>query len=212
MAKVVQLGGTPGQKPKTRQKKAPEVPPVDEHLVDGVGSEAEALDAENKSQSNARAAVALRLSGASYPEIAMTLDYTTPTAARIAVEGMLAAAYDEETDYKSLRNVASARLEKLMKSLAGKAFNPKDPDHLAYARQFLSVADRHIKLHGIDAPQMVSVINPSAEEFERVVGALAQKALADQPQEADIGVLEQIEDADIVDWEDSDDEPEDDDS
>lgn len=204
MAKVVQIGQSAGQSRKKAPRKPVTPPPVDENLVDGVGSDAEAAEVESKARTTARAAVALKLSGASYPEIADTLHYTSPTSARLAVEGLLAAAYDENTDYKSLRNVASARLEKLMKGLAGKAFNPKDPDHLAYARQFLSVVDRHIKLHGIDAPQVISMINPSAEEFERVVGTLAQKALADQPQEADIGVLEQIDDADIVDWDESD--------
>lgn len=216
MTKVLQIGSQPGDRPKKRRQ-SPKLPPepASAALPEAaeVGTDEDYAAAAAKSQTTARAAVAMKISGASYVEIAEELGYVTPQSARIAVEELIASAYDENTDYKSLRNIASARLEKLMRSLAPTALDPNDPDHLPYARQFLSVIDRHIKLHGIDAPQVVTVVNPDADEFERVVGALAQQALAQGPQEADVVLFEQVDGDEQVVWaeEDDDDEEYDDD-
>ena len=161
---------------------------------------AEKRAVEQMSESTARAALNLRIAGAEYIEIARVLDYVSPRSARLAVERILASAYDAETDYKSLRQLESARLEALMKSLSKKAFDASSPDHLAYNRQFASVLDRHIRLHGLDAPQVIAHINPAAEQFDMVVRALTDRELSKAPQEADIMLTESEDDV----WEEGD--------
>lgn len=160
----------------------------------------DAVEVRSKPVRSVRAAVAMKIAGASYVEIAQTLEYRTPAAARMAVEQGLASTIEDEDDLRAVRKMSSARLEALMKSLAPNALHPKiidpldkdgrrmvaNPDHLPYAREFLRVVDRHIRLHGADAPQLIGLVNPNAEQFEQVIGALVRGELGAPPEEGDI--------------------------
>jgi hypothetical protein len=143
-----------------------------------------------ESMNSAKSALSLKIAGASYFEIAQTLDYKSPTDARIAVERMLAASLPAEVDYSGLRHLANARLDALLRSVAPRGMNPKDPDHISYARMVLSVVDRQIKLNGLDAPQ-VHLINPGGDELTKYVEAMAEVMGAEKPVEGDIFALEE---------------------
>lgn len=153
-----------------------------------------------------RAAAALRIAGASYADVAETLEYASPSEARKAVEQVLAETVDETRDYQALRALASLRLEGLLKAVIDKATNPQHPDQLGFHRAALSVVDRWVKLHGLDAPQRVALITPASEEFERVVSLMMSASPVRTAAEADIFELEQIKPAE---WSDEDDEPQD---
>lgn len=170
-----------------------------------VGTDDEARAVAKKPIRSSRAAVAMKVSGASYQDIADVLEYVSPAAARMAVEKALAESVDADTDYRSLRAVASMQLDGLLKSVFPKARNPKDADHAAYVRMALSIVDRKIKLHGIDAPQMITIIDPGAEEFERVIAMAALRMGPQVAPEGDIFALEQAPDGET--WGPADGEP-----
>jgi hypothetical protein len=165
---------------------------------------------ERLNQNSINAAVSLKIKGASYAEIAEVLEYESPAYARAAVERALAQTHDDE-DKSALRNLSTARLEKLAQALAPTAMNPTvriksgrndegeevyaevaNPELLPASRQYLAVLDRMIKLHGLDAPTQLQFVDPKTEEFARVVEMVARATGEQIPIEGD------IEDAEIV--------------
>lgn len=137
------------------------------------------------SADRAEAAVALRLAGATYPEIARTIGYTSAFHAQQAVEKVLAASVGEDGRDRA-RHIEGKRLERLLRSVWSKATNPDSPDHLAYLRASLALIDRHIRLFGLDAPQQMVVYSPAQGEIEAWVAGMAKAVVAELPQEADI--------------------------
>lgn len=123
---------------------------------------------------NARAALALRLAGASYTEIAEVVGFADYVLARQAVMRELASHETDKDTRERLRNEEGARIERLIRSVWGKATNPNDPEHLIATRVALSLIDRHARLYGLDAPQEVVVYNPTTAEIDRWVGQLIQ--------------------------------------
>jgi hypothetical protein len=177
-------------------------------------TEADEREARQTPARKVAAACAMAVAGANYEEIARVLNYQNASSARVAVETAFAATA-APSDYKAARALAQARLEGLMKSLApralheyvikdedGKKTKVYNEDHLAYARMFLSVVDRHIKLQGLDAPTVVTMVTPDQEEFNRVVAELSRRALIDESPEGDILMLEQAPDG--MTWQESD--------
>jgi hypothetical protein len=55
-----------------------------------------------------------------------------------------------------------------------KATSPTDPEHLQAAKLAMSLIDRHIRLHGLDAPQEVVVYNPAAAEIDAWVARMVK--------------------------------------
>lgn len=137
------------------------------------------------SAKRAEAAVALRLAGATYPEIANTCGYTDAFHARQAVERVLAASVGED-GRDQLRAVEGKRLERLLRSTWKRATDPGDTEHLAYVRAALALIDRHVRLFGLDAPQQMVVYSPAQGEIEAWVAGMARTVVADLPTEADI--------------------------
>jgi len=122
--------------------------------------------------SKGRAALALRLAGASYSEIAETVGYNTPGDARKSVVRELG---DYEADDESrtfLRTEEAARIERLIRSVWGKATNPNDPEHLVAVKTAAGLIERHSRLLGLDAPQEVLVYNPTAVEIDQWVAQM----------------------------------------
>ena len=129
--------------------------------------------------------VKLKLAGASFADIAQVLELPSPATARHIFETAIAASGDDEIDYKTLRTIANARLEGLLKGVFPRAIDTNDSEQLAFQRQALSVIDRGIKLNGLDAPSRVEVYSPTSEEFVRVIEQAAS-ALGGTTHEADI--------------------------
>lgn len=166
----------------------------------------EARDRAVESENSATAAANLKIAGANWPEIAQVLGYSSPGAARAAAERAMAKMYDPETDYAAMRQLASARYERVLRSLSRKALNEKldvpDPrkpgatkrvenhEHLAYASLFTKVVGEIANLHGLKAPQVLQIQSPTDEEFAGTVHRLMELAGSLPAQEADILELE----------------------
>lgn len=131
------------------------------------------------------AAVAMRIAGAHYSEIARALEYPNASQARTAVERALATSVGVEGK-EQLRFIEARRLERLLRSLWAKATDDKDESHLAYARTALAVIDRHARLYGLDAPQEMVVYTPAASEIEAWVAKMARQVHGEMPEEYDI--------------------------
>lgn len=125
---------------------------------------AELERAKKTPNTRVEAAMAFALSGASFGEIARLLEYDSPTAAKNAVERMLASTVtiDEKA---SLRKIAAARYELLLKSVMPRATNPKDSSQLAFNQRAHALIDKIVRLHGLEAPQQVQ-ITPSDEYMQ----------------------------------------------
>lgn len=119
-------------------------------------------------------AVSMRLSGASWAEIAQVCGFATPRAALLATERALIRRLDEE-DKAQMRQLAGARLERLLRGVWNKAIDSDHPEHLAAVAKAREIIDRHAKLFGLDAPTEIVVHNPTKAELEtwvmRVVSA-----------------------------------------
>jgi len=162
-------------------------PPAD---LMAAGKEIEKADDKTAPRNRAAAALQLRIDGAGWGDIAKVLDFDTPADARMAVENALAVEAKSTEDIDHIRFLEARRMERILSSLMRRATNPKDPDHLAYARTAMVVIDRHTKLYGADAPQQLNVTyNPAAGQIEQWVTMMARQ------------VHGEIEEADILDVE-----------
>lgn len=183
---------TPAErKIRAKQVKGYTQPPAD--LVQA-GKEIEKAKDADVPRNRAAAALQLRIDGAGWGDIAKVLDFDTPADARVAVESALAAEAKSTEDIDHIRFLEARRMERILSSLMRRATNPKDPDHLAYARTAMVVIDRHTKLYGADAPQQLNVTyNPAVGQIEQWVSAMARQVHG-EIEEADILDVEVISD------------------
>lgn len=166
----------------------------------GVGTIGKALEAGvdpnsdlvGEADTKSQMAVALRLSGANYTDIAKMAGYRDGKTARLAVERALANSADSPEALDQLRVLNDRRYNRLLQSVMGKAVDPKDPEHLAYNARALAIVDRINKLHGVDAPQQIQ-ITPTDAAIHEFVKKLVPAANADNA-----GIEEDILDAEIV--------------
>ena len=122
------------------------------------------------------AAVALRLAGASFAEVADALGLANPTTARTMVVAHLALTVPDDESREAMRQEESHRLERLLRGVWGKATDPGHPEHLPAAKVALSIIDRHARLHGLDSPAEVVVHSPTATEIDAWVASLTAAA------------------------------------
>jgi hypothetical protein len=149
------------------------------------------MGSERSTQS--AAALQLRIDGAAWSDIATILEYDSPSKARQAVELALAQEAKSPEKVDHIRLVNSKRLERIYRSLAVRATNPSDPDHLQYVRAAVIVIDRHSRLWGADSPQQMNVtVSPSAGEIENWVAKMSH-TVHGEISEADIIDAEVIE-------------------
>lgn len=126
------------------------------------------------------AALALRLAGAGYDEIADALGLSSPAVAREHAERALEArAWDDVVGRDKLRAEAGARLDRLMRSVWAKATNPDDPEHLAAVKVARELVDRQCRLYGLDAPAEVIIHTPTANEIDAWVSSMISAGSAD---------------------------------
>lgn len=148
---------------------------------------------ENKTIARARerkafAALELRLDGADWDTIAEALGYPTARMALVAVEHALNRKLSI-TDKAKLRELASSRLEALLRSVSTKAKDESSPEHLAAVGKSREIIADWRKLHGVDAPTEILVSTPTQREIDDLVGIHVAQQLPD------------VEEYDIVDAE-----------
>jgi hypothetical protein len=155
--------------------------PVDEHGLERLNPD---LDVKDR-QTRVEAAIGLKVAGANYSDIAEVLEYSSVEQARSAVERGLAATASEE-DRKVQRQIASRRLERLLRGIWKKATDEDNPEQLSATRTALALVDRHIRLWGSDAPSEMIVYSPGATEIEAWIETMAKRVRAGLPEEVDI--------------------------
>lgn len=158
--------------------------PVPETALDNLNPDLQAKDRMTRVES----AIAMRVAGADYSEIAAVLEYGTVTAARQAVERGLASTVTEE-DRKEMRTIANRRLERLLRAVmpkvVGQGENGSD-EVLSGARTALAIVDRHIRLNGLDAPSTLAIYSPTDSEIKAFLTNYTQIATSHLPDEVDI--------------------------
>lgn len=133
----------------------------------------------------ANAAVQMRTAGASWEEIADVLGFPSGNHALVATERALEKEMRTPETQEQLRQLAGARLERLLRSVWARAINPEDPDQLAAVNTAKGLVDRHAKLYGLDAPTQYVVHSPTQQELESWVTRVTSQAMPGLP-EADI--------------------------
>lgn len=126
------------------------------------------------------AALALRLAGAGYDEIADALGLPSAGIARDQIEKALEErAWDDAAGRERMRSEAGARIERLLRSVWGKATNPDNPEHLPAVKVARELIDRYVRLYGLDAPTEVIVHNPTAAEIDAWVANVIAASAGD---------------------------------
>jgi hypothetical protein len=119
------------------------------------------------------AALQLRLQGAGYDNIAEVLGLASPAEARKFVDKALAEMPTDMESVERIRDLESRRIERILVSLMKRGTNPKDPDHLAYARTALAAIKQQTDLYGAAMPTKVDIsYNPSAQQLEQWVSQI----------------------------------------
>lgn len=135
----------------------------------------------------ANASIQMRLAGATWEEIAISLGYPTARQALVATERALEKQLATDDDREKMRRLAGQRLDRLLRSVWPKAIDPDHPDHLIATTKAKEIIDRHAKLYGLDAPAEVIVHSPTQQELEAWVVRLVTMS---QPQVEEFDILE----------------------
>jgi hypothetical protein len=80
---------------------------------------------------------------------------------------------------EQLRNEEAGRLERLLRSVWAKATDPMNPEHLPAVKVAVGIIDRHIRLHGLDAPSEVIVHTPTMTEIDQWVAHVTSAQISD---------------------------------
>lgn len=191
----------------------------DDHwgLPERTAQDAPELTQDEQRRLRAQAALALKIHGADYVEIAQTLDYANATSARHAVEHMLAevAEHDGPDAWRTQRTLARRRYEGLLAAVFPIATDSTDDGFFSAQRQAAVLVDRITVLDGLNAPTRHEIYTPQAAEFELTMRKVLETsgitepvegdifeltAIAIPPEQAEAGELDEgVEDAEIVD-------------
>jgi len=193
----------------------------DDHwgLPERTAQDAPPLTQEEQRRRRAQGALALKIRGADYGQIADALDYASPHDARRAVEILLAevAEADGPAAWQTQRQLARARLEGLLAAVFPIATDSTDEGFFPAQRQAGWLVERINVLDGLNAPTRHVIYSPQAAEFDETVRKMLEASGVSEAHEGDIFELtaEIIEDPeegeldeDIVDAEEVDDAPE----
>lgn len=123
-------------------------------------------------------ALALRLAGASYIEVAQALGLAGIADARELIESTLANKVTSQ-DREHLRQEEAARLDRLQRGVWAKAIDPNHPEHLPAVKVALQISESRRRLLGLDAPTEISVHTPTQDEIERWVSTVSAQSVAD---------------------------------
>lgn len=150
----------------------------------GVVAEYEDKAAIRARDRKANAALQLKVNGASWEDIAAVIGYPTPRAALVAVERALEKEVREESQ-AALRQLASRRLDRLLRSVMPKAIDPSNPEHLPAVGKAREIINDWVKLHGAAAPAEIAVYSPAQDELQNWVASVVKQERP-QLEEADI--------------------------
>jgi hypothetical protein len=168
---------------------------------------AEQKEAAETQLTTLRAAVQWHLSGADWATIAERFKYSSPQAARVAVE-KFEGDMVSDSDVIASRNKAAARYEKLLRvewqdaitpyvlDSEGKPTSKRNPNHAAAWDRVRSVVGDLVRLQGSAAPTQLQLYVPGSEELMTVVNELRTAKLGEIAQEADIFDAEIVDDDD----------------
>jgi len=147
---------------------------------DGVSADGRETNRKNlvrARERKANAAIQLSLAGATWAEIAQSLGYPTPRAAKVATEKALEKALVSGDDRDKMRDMANQRLNRLLRGVWQKAIDPDHPEHLLAVTKAREIIAQHAKLFGLDAPAEFVVHAPSEQALEEwVASVVALKA------------------------------------
>lgn len=133
----------------------------------------------------ALSAVIMRRRGFSYDVIAENLEYANPRAARQAVVNAIAKSGTDE-DVQTLRGLESMRLDRLLASIWAKAIDDNNPEQLAYNRRASELIEQIAKLHGLNAPTVLAVVNPDADRFNAIITEIHRAQSGEVDTEGDV--------------------------
>lgn len=155
----------------------------------------------------AAAAIEMSVEGYTWSEVAEVLGYPTARHALLATERWLEQNLQDRESRDHLRRMASDRLQRLTRSVWGKATDPEHPEHLMAVGKARDLLTDFVKLHGAAAPTEVTVHSPSEAEIDALVGKVVATQVP-QLEEDDIfsddGEETDVVDADLVEEEESD--------
>lgn len=140
----------------------------------------------------ANAALELLTEGMDPVDIAEILGYPDGRAVMTQVELALERQVMDNPNREAMRQLASKRLDSLLRSVWKKAHDPEHPEHLPAHKRASDVIAQWTRLHGVEAPSEVVVHSPSEGEISAWV-AQVTKGKVPQVEELDIF------DADLVD-------------
>lgn len=158
-----------------------------------------------RNRSNLRAAVAMNLAGIGWDVIAERRGFSSPKQAQMQVEKLMGETWGS-SDVVAARARSLARKEALLRSVWDDATHPylttadgRDTDqrnelHLAYLDRAIRLAESIDRLQGTNAPTVVEVYRPGADEFMSTVAELRKALMAGEPEEADIFDAEVVDD------------------
>lgn len=183
------------KKPKAKKDDKPGIPTLPKTTVALTGDEVRAGISQR-----ARAAVNLKLAGASYVDIAETLEFPSPEIAKREVERALAVTHSPD-EWETLRLVAAARAEQMFARSSAMAAadylvlddGEKVPntEKLAWHRQAGVDLMNHATITGAKAPAKIE-ITPDEEKLDSIVTALVQRMGHEDILDAEVLELEQL--------------------
>ena len=181
------------------KKKAsiPRLPAAEKPLTD--------LEVSRGVSNRDKSAVNLKLAGASYQEIADTLDFRTAAEAKRAVERTLAATHSPD-DWQTLRLVAGARAEELFKrslAMASADFLVLDDgervpntDKLRWHQQAAADLMNHVQITGAKAPTKIEV-TPDEARMEEIVAEMLRRSGEEPILDAEVIDLDVVTSTDL---------------
>jgi hypothetical protein len=193
-------------------KNLPGVPPEERPLTS-----AERQEALRSPRTRQRAAVVLKMRGASYAEIARLLEFRSVRACRQVIDQGLAEGY-EASDLNSARNLQRARYEEQLRranrkattelieveEVVGRGENAHvvtvkvpNPEQRQWAVLESDLTARLSLLDGLNAPSQVVLHVPDAAEFDQVVKSVVVRELGADTDEVDPADFD-YEDAEVV--------------
>jgi hypothetical protein len=168
----------------------------------------EQKEAASTNLSTLRAAVQWHLSGADWPAITERFNFTSPQAARVAVE-KFEGDMVESTDVVAARNKARGRYERMLQGIWYDATHPflvdgngvqtdqRNEAHVKSLELARGLIGDIARLDGLNAPTQLQLYVPGSEEIMALVQEIREVKMGDIAREPDIFDAELVlEDAD----------------
>lgn len=114
----------------------------------------------------AAAALQLKQSGETWEAIAEVLGYPTGRAVLVATERALEKQLGTDESQRFLRQLASRRLDQVLKAIYPKALDPDHPEQMIAATKVREIIATSMKLHGLEAPTQIVHHSPHEAEID----------------------------------------------